>query len=167
MNRRFVAAGLAAAALFTFVACSSDDSSGGILQPDDTAEITVPDGGGVTLPDNATIPSIPGVSQGCTEILNAMLGSAILVTGEGDLDQAQAALDSLVDAVPEDLKDDAVIYAEVYGALFAAIADNGGDFTSAMTNPDVQAVIQRLEDPDVQAAVENISDYVDTQCNDA
>ena len=163
MIRRFLTAGLAATALLSLTACGGDSDNEAVILPGD---VTLP--GGATLPAGAgsnTIPAIAGVSAECMAIANAFAGAATAMSGQGDVAQAEASLAALEGIVPDELKDDARLFAEAYNAVIVALVANDNDYAQLMADPEAMAALQALDDEDVQSASDNISAYLDGACS--
>ena len=131
IRRRLLTAGLVAASLLSVAACSDDDN--GLTIP----QTTNPAGGNVTLPSGGgdlpvTIPNVPGVNDECLALINAISAAGMAAAGQGDMAQAAAYMQGLVDAVPDELKADAQIFADAYAGWLAVLAQYNNDFTQAM-----------------------------------
>lgn len=163
MIRRLATAGIAAAAVLSLVACSSDNKSS-IPIPTTAPASGDTSGGAVTIPSGATLPNVPGVSKECMEFANAMSAAAIAFSGQGDTAQAKAALQALQNAVPDDLKDDAATFANAYSTFLDIMAKYNGDYQKAMTDPQAAAALQALDSDAVKQAADNITNYVDSVC---
>jgi hypothetical protein len=163
MIRRFLTAGLAATALFALAACGDDSDKDSVILP---GQVTLPSG--VTLPDGSgfdSIPPIAGVSAECMAIANAFAGAATAMSGQGDVSQAEASLAALEGIVPDELKDDARLFAEAYNAVIVALVAHDNDYSKLIADPTAMAALQALDNEDVQAASDNISAYLDGACS--
>jgi hypothetical protein len=110
----------------------------------------------LTVPDN--------VSGECADLYQHFI-EALSKAGSGeDFAGLQAAIASLSDSVPDDLKDDVAVLSDAYGKMADLVAANGGDIATAMANADVQAQLQAIGTEKVTAAGDAISDYFDTTC---
>lgn len=157
MIRRILTAGLAATAMLSLAACGGDS---------DKASVTLP--GGATLPAGSgfnTIPAVAGVSAECMAIANAFAGAATAMSGQGDIAQAEASLGALEEIVPDELKDDARLFAEAYNAVIVALVANDNDYTQMMADPEAMAALEALDSEDVQSASDNINAYLDGACS--
>ena len=164
-------AGVAALAL-TASACGGDDDGGGPFGQQTPDDITIPDLGDITIPDlddvtipgDISIPDIPNVGEDCEAVVAALGAAAQAIGGQGDPEALDEALGRLTDAVPEDLKGDAEVFAEAYANFIQAVIDSGSDFGGAFSDPDVQQALQAMGDPSVAEANENISNWIDESC---
>ena len=157
MIRRILTAGLAATALLSLSACGGDSDDESVILP-----------GGVTLPDGSgfnTIPAVAGVSAECMAIANAFAGAATAMSGQGDIAQAEASLGALEEIVPDELKDDARLFAEAYSAVIVALVANDNDYTQLMADPEAMAALEALDSADVQSASDNINAYLASACD--
>ena len=167
--KRLLTATLAATALFGLVACSSDSkSSGGDNTASQNTEASDDTSGGGSDDttgggDAITLPSVAGVTAECQAIVNAMSGAAAAFTGQGDAAQTKAMFAALEGAMPDELKDDARIFAEAYGKYFDLLM-TFDDPSKALTDPQMIAAMQEIGTPEVQAAADNISAYMDEAC---
>ncbi|MDO8391889.1 MAG: hypothetical protein Q7V57_15545 [Actinomycetota bacterium] len=161
MNRLLTAT-LVAVSLVGFAACGSDgDSKLTDVGNGDQTDESSGDGS-----DSGSIPNLAGVPEQCQAIVQAMSGAAAALSGQSDTDQAKAVFAALETVVPDDLKDDARIFAEAYGGYIELLAKFEGDSGSAMSDPEVLAAIAALGSEEVSAAADNISAYMDSACPD-
>jgi hypothetical protein len=167
--KRLLTATLAATALFGLVACGSDSKSSGggdtASQSTDASDDTSGGGSDDTTGGGGaiTVPPVAGVTAECQAIVNAMSGAAAAFSGQGDAAQTKAMFAALEGAMPDELKDDARIFAEAYGKYFDLLTALD-DPSKAMSDPEVLAAMQAIGTPEVQAATDNISAYMDEAC---
>lgn len=156
--KRFLTATLAAACLIGVTACGSDDKKL------DMPTATNGDSGGGSGSDSGSGNGSGGLTQAeCVALLQAMGSAANAVSGQGDAAEWEAMTSALVAAVPDDLKDDAQVFAQAYGQFLAVMAEHEGE-DNPMANADVMAALQAISTPEVEAAANNISDYMDATC---
>lgn len=157
--KRFAPLALAAVAVVTMAACSSD-SKDSIDQVNDQSEITLPDGSDITLPDGSDL-SIPNVLTGeCgavySQLITAMT-AAFIPGSEVDLDKVFSQVSA---NVPDDLQSDVEVVSAALRELAEIMQSNGGD----MGSPEVAQAIQEMATPEVSAANDRLTAYFDATC---
>ena len=169
MQHRLTSALIAATALVGLAACGSDTTTtppaaagvnttiAGAGAPTDSVAPTPVDGA-------TTVPAIPGVNADRMAIVQAISASAMAASGQGNLAESQAAIQGLVNGVPDELKADAQIFADAFSQYLAVLAQYEGDFEAAMQAPEAMAALQAISTPEVQAASNRISEYMDANC---
>ena len=161
--KRLIIATLAVASLVGVAACGSDNDSK-LTDVGNATDDSAADDNGNGDNGNGSVPVLPGVPEQCQAIMQAIGGAGAAMAGQSDIEQAKAVFASLETVVPDDLKDDARIFAEAYGAYIELLAQFEGDASQAMTNPDVVAALSALSSPEVAAAAGNLSAYMDATC---
>lgn len=153
--KRILTAALAATVLVGLTACGSDDKK--LNVPTATNDSS---GNGSSSGDG----SGGDMSQPeCVALVQAMGAAASAASGQGDAAQWEAMSSGLIAAVPDDLKDDAQVFAQAYGEFLTVMAQHQGE-ANPMANADVMAALQAIGTPEVEAAANNISDYMDATC---
>ena len=163
--KRVISAAVAAAFLLGVSACGDDDKSSNPLVSDANGsdDTSSDNGSGDNGSGGVTIPNINGLDAGCLALAQAMGAAGSAVSGQGDAAEWEAMMTALAASVPDDLKDDALIFGEAYSEFLAVVAQHEGQ-ANAMADPAVMAAMQAISTPEVQAAAENISNYMDTTC---
>lgn len=161
MKRLFTAT-LVAVSLVGFAACSDDGGS----KLTDVGNGDQTDNSSGDGSDSGSLPDLAGVPEQCQALVQAMSGAAAAMSGQSDVDQATAVFASLEAVVPDELKDDARIFADAYGQYIAVLAEFDGDSANAMADPEVVAALTALGSQEVSDAADNISAYMDEACPD-
>ncbi|MBI5090131.1 MAG: hypothetical protein HZB15_15055 [Actinobacteria bacterium] len=132
----------------------------------DIDEVSIPDLSDVTIPDmdDITLPDDLPLSDECQELYQKFISAMGGITTGESLDGLEDVFNSLADAVPDDLRDDAEVLADAYGQMADVLAEYDGDFAAAMADPDNQQLLAAIGTPEVQEASEAISDYFDETC---
>lgn len=156
-----------ALSMCALVGCGGGDDLG--LDGMSGGDVTMP-GGDATVPgDLATIPD--GIapiftSEDCLEVANLMLMSASIAMGEaGQVEEALGQLEDLESKVPEEIRDDMRIYAEVLTDWYAVWSKWAENPSMAFTDPEVVAASERFADEEVVAALDNIDAYMTANCS--
>lgn len=158
--KRVISAAVAAAFLFGVSACGDDDKSSNPFGNDANSS---DDGSSDNGSGGVTIPNVAGLDDSCLAIFAAMGAAGEAMTGQGDAAEWEAMMNALAQNVPDDLKDDALLFSQAYSEFLSVLSQYEGD-ASAMANPEVMAAMQAISTPEVQAAAENISNYMDATC---
>ena len=154
--KRLLTATLAAACLVGVTACGSDNKKSNLPAVSDNAS---GDGSGS---DSGSGSGALG-DAACVALIQAMGSAASAASGQGDAAEWQAMTEGLIASVPDDLKDDAEIFAQAYGEFLTVMAAHEGE-DNPMSNPEVMAALTAIGTPEVEAAANNISEYMDATC---
>jgi hypothetical protein len=154
MSRRGVAAVILMGAIALAGCGGGDDggdpSSSGSQQRDSVAVVTVP--------------SVLGMDDACKNTLDLLSVSAQMISGQVAPDAARATIQRFLGNVPDEIKDDAAVVVEIYIALIDALEESGGNIATAFSDPEMMAVLERLESADLDRASERISQFISEKC---
>lgn len=151
--------------MLALTSCGGDDlTPEGISGAETTAP--GPDGGSalpvVTIPDGMA-PAFG--TEECLEVANLMMVTAAAAMGNGtEVEEAIRQLAELEAKVPDEVRDDMRIYAEVIREWYAAWSKWAENPTMAFTDPEVVAASERLGSAEVTAALDNLNTYITATC---
>lgn len=174
-NRMIAGLLLIAAPAGVLTACGgSDDASDATSAPaaegatDDAVtvpEITVADDTETDSTDDfsdLTVP--PGATGECADIAQEVVDALQQAGSDENFAGLQAAIGSLRDVVPDDLKDDVDVLTDAYGQLADLVAQNGGDVEAALADPDLQAQFEAIGTEEVTNASDALDAYFSEVC---
>lgn len=118
---------------------------------------------------------LPGVlsSDDCIAAASAFASAfsgGFTAEGTFDAGQIEAAFDRMSEVAPSEIKDDLATIADALGEYFSILEEANVDLTdpAALTDPDVQAALQRagekLDTSDFEEVSENVNQWFEGQC---
>jgi hypothetical protein len=78
--------------------------------------------------------------------------------------EAKEYFENAADDVPDEIKEDFAVLAEMM-SKYAALIEEHGDLASAMADPEVLAELEELSSPEYEAASENVNAWYDANCD--
>lgn len=141
------------------VSCGGSSDSGSSSNEDPSSATTSEGNSSIT-----TIADIPGVSEGCEDVVNLIGAAGQIMAGQVKSDDAQNVLEKFKNAVPEELSEYAETFAEAYGEWIQVLDEYSNDMTAVYSDPDAMATLEKLDSPEVEEAFNVIGDYVSDEC---
>ena len=155
MRRRFVTMASVIALGLVNMACGGDDSpAGGAAVDSNSADASA-----------GIVPSLPEPeSDSCDGLYSYLLYSEGVMMGQ----TAQEWLnqyEALKASIPSALRSQLELSGEAYGAIAEALIAAGGDLRAmAEANPQLEPVIESIEDGEVTVAQRALADYYEAEC---
>jgi hypothetical protein len=160
IRTRFVIATLSVAVL-GLSACGGGSDSVVDKIDDAAADTTV---SGDNSSSDTLVPGvIPGLSADCQKMYQQLIG-ALGAAGTGSDQDMGAMFDALAESLPDELKDDALVMGEAFGAYTEILQQYENDMAKALADPDAQKALAALNSDEVTQASENITNYFDETC---
>jgi hypothetical protein len=150
----------------SLTACGGDDGGlDGNASAEDLADaIEEASGGEVSADDVEDVLGNGGLSDAC--IGASYAGAAMFGAMSGtELDgEAKEYFENAADDVPDEIKEDFAVLAEMM-SKYSALIEEHGDLASAMADPEVLAELEELSSPEYEAASENVNAWYDANCD--
>ena len=145
-------------AALLLVSCGggSDSNSSG----EDSPDTTMSDGDASVT----TVADIPGISEGCQDVINLVGAAGQIMSGQVKADDAQNTLEKFKIAVPDELAEYAQTFVEAYGEWIQVLDEYSNDMTAVYSDPEAMAKLENLNSPEVEEAFNVIGDYVSDEC---
>ena len=79
--------------------------------------------------------------------------------------KADELLRNLADNATSEASADALVVADSFSALAAAISAHNFEFADFVNDPEALNALESLDSPEVETAIENLNDYTEVECN--
>ena len=111
-----------------------------------------------------TVADIPGVSEGCEDVVNLVGAAGQIMAGQVEADAAESTLERFKDAVPDVLANYAEVFVDAYSEWIQVLDEYSNDMTAVYSDPAAMAKLEKLNSPEVEEAFNVIGDYVSDEC---
>jgi hypothetical protein len=124
------------------------------------------DGNSADIDDSpvTTIADIPGVSEGCEDVINLVGAAGQIMAGQVKSEDAKSTLEKFKNAVPDELSEYADTFVKAYGDWIQVLDEYSNDMTAVYADPEAMAKLEDLNSPEVEEAFNVIGDYVSDEC---
>lgn len=149
-------------------ACGGSDSKSGSADSEQTG--TESEGGSESNAEEGngtpqTVGNVAGLSGACESTINLISVTGQILAGQIPAASARETLERFVKEAPREIKADAEIFAGAYLEWVEVLARYDGDVAKAYEEPEVVAVLEKLQDADTSGAYDRIGKYVTEECD--
>jgi len=159
---------LAVVGTLGLAACGGSGDKGGLT--DSAQSGTESDAGADSAADEGngtpqTVGNVAGLSGACEATINLISVTGQILAGQIPAASARETLERFVKEAPSEIKADAEIFAGAYLEWVEVLARYNGDVAKAYEEPEVVAVLEKLQGADTSGAYDRIGKYVTEECD--